>query len=278
MPDDRRRGIDAKRAAGSCLVAVALAASCAATASAGPPFLTDDPEPVDRHHYEAYLFGTVDGGPGGSAYAVPAFEFNVGAAPNLQLHLVVPAAYVTPGRAWGLGDIELGVKYRFVSETDTRPQIGVFPQVELPTGNSRLGLGNGRLWARLPLWLQKSRGPWTTYGGVGYQINHGPGMKDSLFAGWLVQRQITSRLILGTEVYHQNAQAVGARHTTLTDVGGYDTLHGGLSLLFMAGHTVSGESHAVGYCGLYYTWGRDRAPGRESASGSLAALNRAARW
>jgi hypothetical protein len=38
-------------------------------------------------------------------------------------------------------------------------------------------------------------------------------MQDSLFAGWLVQRQITKRLILGTEVYHQSAQAIGARHT-----------------------------------------------------------------
>lgn len=34
-------------------------------------------------------------------------------------------------------------KYRFVEETKTRPQIGVFPMFELPTGNSARGLGNG---------------------------------------------------------------------------------------------------------------------------------------
>ena len=223
---------------------------------AGPPFLTDDPEPVPWHNYEAYLFSTVDRGPGMTSWAVPAFEFNIGAAPNLQLHAIVPGAYVTPLGAYGIGDIELGAKYRFVQETRKQPEVGVFPLIELPTGNSRLGLGNGQVWARLPVWVQKSHGPWTTYGGVGYQINHALSMKDSLFAGWLVQRQISKRLVLGTEVYHQEAQSVGARQTTFTDAGGYYNFRENLSLLFMLGHTVSGERHTVGYVGLYYTWGR----------------------
>jgi hypothetical protein len=43
------------------------------TVFAGPPFLTDDPEPVSWRHYEAYLFSTVDRGPGMSSWTVPAF-------------------------------------------------------------------------------------------------------------------------------------------------------------------------------------------------------------
>jgi hypothetical protein len=276
--DDLQRSSQARRAARSFLIAALLSVVLSSAAPAGPPFLTDDPEPVKWRHFEAYLFGTADRGPGGSAFAVPAFEFNVGAAPNLQLHVVVPATYVTPGRTWGLGDIEVGAKYRFIGETDTRPQVGIFPQVELPSGNSRRGLGNPSLWARLPVWVQKSRGPWTTYGGVGYQINRAPGMKDSLFAGWLVQRQLTTRLTLGTEVFHQNAQAVGARHTTFTDIGGYYTLQGELSLLVMIGHTVSGERHSVGYLGLYYTWGHDRAPDAGPVARDLTARHRTIGW
>jgi hypothetical protein len=180
------------------------------TAFAGPPFLTDDPEPVPWHHYEAYLFTTVDHVQGTSAWVLPAFEFNYGAAPNLQLHAVVPAAYATSPGAYGIGDVEVGSKYRFVKESAKRPEVGFFPLIELPTGNSSRGLGNGQLWAKLPVWVQKSKGPWTTYGGVGYQINHAPGMKDSLFAGWLIQRQITKRLTLGAEVFHQEAQSVGS--------------------------------------------------------------------
>jgi hypothetical protein len=228
------------------------------TVQAGPPFRTDDPEPVPLHHYEAYLFGTADRGSGLTNWGLPAVEFNIGAAPNLQLHVAIPGAYVNPGGAFGIGDIEVGAKYRFMQESKNWPEVGIFPLLELPTGNSRMGLGNGQLWARLPLWVQKSYGLWTTYGGGGYQINRAPGMKDSMFAGWLVQRQILKRLVLGTEIYHQEAQAIEARQTTFVDSGGYYNFSEKLSLLFMMGRTVTGERHTVGYLGMYYTWGRHR--------------------
>lgn len=243
------------------------------TVFAGPPFQTDDPEPVPWHHYEAYLFGTVDRSRGMSSWILPAMEFNMGAAPNLQLHVVIPGSYVTPQGSYGIGDIELGAKYRFIQETATCPQVGVFPMLEVPTGSSRLGLGNGQVWARLPLWVQKSYGPWTTYGGAGYQINHAPGMKDSLFAGWLVQRQLTKRLILGSEIYHQEAQLLGGRQATFVDPGGYYNVRENLSLLFMLGRTVSGERHTVGYLGLYYIWGREQSASSEAANRRYSGLS-----
>lgn len=250
------------RIASHVLVAALLSVG---SAEAGPPFQTDDPEPVPLHHYEAYAFGVFDHSGDSTSLEAPAFEFNVGAAPNLQLHAVVPMAYETQGRAFGLGDIELGVKYRFVQETASRPQIGAFPMIELPTGDGERGLGNGGLWARLPVWVQKSHGPWTSFGGVGYEVNRAPGMKDSLFGGWLVQRDLGKRLTLGAEVFSQQAREVGGRGTTFLDGGGYLDVRGGLSLLFMAGHTVAGESRTVGYLGLYYTWGR--ATGRSGGGG-----------
>jgi hypothetical protein len=229
--------------------------SFSSAAHAGPPFLTDDPQPLEFRHYEAYVFGTTDHTSGSTFAAVPAFEFNAGAAPNLHLHLVVPLAYLNPDGSYGVGDVELGAKYRFVQETKKRPMIGIFPMLELPTGNSSRGLGNGQVWAKLPLWLQKSFGPWTTYGGGGYQINHAPGMKDSAFAGWLVQRDLNKHITLGTEIFSQQAQQLGARGTTVLDAGGYWNLPKRLSVLFMGGHTVAGERHTIGYLGLYYTWG-----------------------
>ena len=51
----------------------------------------------------------------------------MGAAPNLQLHVIVPGAYLYPSDAYGIGDIELGAKYRVVQEHGKRPQVGVFP-------------------------------------------------------------------------------------------------------------------------------------------------------
>jgi len=240
--------------AGAALAAVAVARS----ATAGPPFLTDDPEPVEPGHWEAYLFGTLDSARDLRSVAAPAFEVNFGAARETQLHLVVPLATTTPGGgepAHGLGDVEVGVKLRLVEEGPGRPQVGVFPMLELPTGDAGRGLGNGRLWARLPLWLQKSRGPWTTYGGVGYAVNRASGARSYPFAGWLLQRVLGGGLTLGAEAYARGADAAAGRGATLLDAGGSLDLARGLSLLFSGGRTVAGERHAVAYVGLYWTWG-----------------------
>ena len=230
----------------------------AAPALAGPPFLTDDPEPVPLHHWEAYLFSTWDATPGGTSIGGPAVEFNLGAAPELQLHLVVPLATASPSggpTTHGIGDIELGAKYRFLDETADHPQIGTFPMLELPTGDAHRGLGNGRLWARVPVWAQKSWGPWTTYGGVGVVINQAPGQRSYPFAGWLLQRDLSSRLTLGGELFTQGAATAGGRSTTFLNGGGYYNFDPGFSLLFTAGRTVSGEPHTIAYLGLYWTWG-----------------------
>lgn len=87
---------------------------------AGPPFLTDDPAPVDFAHNEFYGFGTLDHADGTSAIAGPAIEYNRGIAPDTQVHIVVPYAWNVPAQgnvATGIGDIELDIKYRFVNAT-----------------------------------------------------------------------------------------------------------------------------------------------------------------
>lgn len=157
-----------------------------APASAGPPFLTDDPEPVGYQHFEIYTFSTRDKSAAGTSTVGPAIEFNVGAVPNVQLHLVVPYAWTAsagmPSMS-GLGDTEAGLKFRFVQQTKTMPEIRIFPMVELATGNANNGLGNGRTWYRVPLWIQKNMGSWTTYGGGGIAFNNAPGMKNYPFGG-----------------------------------------------------------------------------------------------
>ena len=55
---------------------------------AGPPFQTDDPEPIDFRHYEFYTFATADGTPVEMDTEGPAVEFNWGALPNVHLHII----------------------------------------------------------------------------------------------------------------------------------------------------------------------------------------------
>ncbi len=55
----------------------------------GPPFQTDDPVPVELHHYEFYIFGSADGTRAEFDSTGPAFEFNWGAIPRVQLHAIL---------------------------------------------------------------------------------------------------------------------------------------------------------------------------------------------
>jgi hypothetical protein len=197
-------------------------------AQAGPPYVTDDPEPVDYGHWEVYGFSAGAYRASDFTGVGPSIEVNYGALPNLQLHMILNAVFDTPAgqsAQRGLGDTELGVKYRMVNPgpDDWFPEIGVFPLLEVPTGNARRALGSGHLQEFLPVWLQKNFGKWTTYGGGGYLISPGVGNRNSWFAGWLVQRQVTDKLALGVEIFHQTSIATGRDGTSGFNVGGiYD--------------------------------------------------------
>src|SRR5450432_3246875 len=124
----------------------ALLLACPLTALAGPPFVTDDPEPVDYQHWEFYLASQHTETSDGWAGTAPHFELNYGVIPNVQLHIIMPLAYNAPndGSAhYGYGDAELGVKFRFIEETEKIPQVAIFPLLEIPTGNASDGLGSG---------------------------------------------------------------------------------------------------------------------------------------
>ncbi|MGA8578920.1 MAG: hypothetical protein WB579_09600 [Bryobacteraceae bacterium] len=251
--------------------------SASTAALAGPPFQTDDPEPIDYRHYEFYMFAASDGTAVETDTVGPAWEFNWGPLPNVHLHIIVPAAAIFPSnnpalapagtgpRAFGIGDIELGIKYRFVQESKHRPMIGTFTMFEMPSGNAAKGLGVGSTWYKVPLWVQKSSGPWTTYGGGGATVVNAPGYRNYPFAGWLVQRDVGKKWTLGTEIFYHGPEGLATAQTrpaTLVDVGGYYKFRDpGFQLLFCYGHTAIGQTENYAYLGLYWTWGKGGKPG-----------------
>lgn len=224
-------------------VLCAAAALVVPAALAGPPYRTDDPEPVELGHWEVYGFSTGTKVEGDTAGTLPGLEVNYGAAPDLQLHLIAPVAFNAPAggpTSFGAGDTELGFKYRFVAEDKDgwRPQIGIFPLFEAPTGDVRRGLGTGHPHEFFPVWIQKSFGDWLTYGGGGYWHNPGAGNKDYWFTGWLLQRQVTEALALGAEVFHQTADVVGGSASTGFNVGAVYDFTDNYHLLFSAGRGI----------------------------------------
>ena len=143
---------------GLVVLGVALSSLSAGPAIAGPPFVTDDPEPVPYGHYEFYTLSTGSAVHGDTTGVGPAWEFNYGVVPNGQVHIIMPLAFDKPTGGptqFGFGDTELGFKYRLIDEDKdgSRPMIGVYPLVELPIGNDSRGLGAGNVRAYFPVWI-----------------------------------------------------------------------------------------------------------------------------
>ena len=233
----------------AAILALGVLALIPSAAMAGPPFRTDDPEPVDYQHWEFYTFTTGTHVTGDTSGVGPAWEFNYGLFPNAMVHVVAPLAFDSPSggpKQFGLGDIELGFKYRFIEQdkNSARPSIGIFPLIELPTGDQDKGLGGGHTRAFLPIWIQKDFGDWTTYGGGGYWINKNDfyGDKNYWFAGWLLQRKITDKLSLGGELFYQTADTVDGFDTLGFNIGGTYDIDEHNHLLFSAGRNLTHAS------------------------------------
>lgn len=149
-----------------------LLALLAEPALAGPPYISDDPEPTDYKHFEIYTFNngiTARSGTAGES----GIDFNYGAAPDLQLTATLPGGFNRPsggGTALGPGNVELAAKYRFFHQDGFGLDVSVFPRVFLPSGSNITGDNHASLL--LPIWIQKDwNGGWSAFGGGGCTVS-----------------------------------------------------------------------------------------------------------
>jgi len=272
-PSDKRIGSRPKCSPLTRLLLFIVAAS--SLWAQGPPFQTDDPVPVDLHHYEFYIFGGMDGTPAEIDSTGPAFEFNWGALPRVQLHIIAPWGTINPSNnpiyapggigpsAFGYTDMELGAKIAFIKESKYIPQIGTFTMFEMPTGNFGRGLGVGTVWYKVPLWLQKNFGRWLLDGGGGEVIVPQTLYRNYPYGAFLLKYTVGERLELGAEVFSHGREGYATPQTqasTMIDVGGYYHFkhHLGEQFLFCYGHSVAGQTEQYAYAGMYWTWGKDK--------------------
>jgi hypothetical protein len=244
----------------------------------GPPFQTDDPVPVDLHHYEFYIFGGMAGTPAEIDSTGPAFEFNWGALPWLQLHVIAPFGSSNPSNnaiygpggigpsAFGFTDMEVGTKIAFIKESRHVPQIGTFTMFEIPTGNDDKGLGVGKIWYKVPIWLQKNCGHWLLDGGGGETIVPQSGYRNYPYGAFLLKYAFGKQLEIGGEIFSHGREGYATPQTqssTMIDLGGYYHFHShpGQQFLFCYGHSVAAQTEQYAYVGMYWTWGKgDKKP------------------
>ncbi len=229
--------------AAAALLGLAVACAAPGTARAGPPFVTDDPVPVEYGGWEinSALTGTLVAG--GASAGAPSIDANYGAWPGVQIHLQPQLSVVwdRAGTRLGVGDTQIGAKIRLIDEDKLGwlPMVSVYPIFNAPSGSARRGLGTGLGGVFLPVWADKSFGKWTIDGGGGVSINPRAEGRNALFLGGLILYQFTDALSLGGEVFEQTAQRSGEPDETGFNLGGsYDLSHT-THLLFSAGRGLA---------------------------------------
>jgi hypothetical protein len=227
-------------------MAAGLLAVCPLVCLAGPPFVTDDPVPVEYQGWEinTALIGTLVRG--AAATGSPSIDINYGVLPGVQLHVQpqVTALWGPAGTEAGYGDTQFGAKIRLVDEDKQgwMPMLSIYPIFTAPTGNAARGLGAGVGHSLLPVWADKTFGKWIVDGGVGYSINPGSQGRNAWFFGGLLLYQFTDALQLGGEVFLQTAQVRGARSAPGFNLGGSYDFSSTYHLLFSAGQGLANQS------------------------------------
>ena len=221
-------------------------------AQAGPPFVTDDPEPPPPGGWEINVPFILERTPGTTDMDAPLFDLNYG-LPEVQLKLEFPIKIVHEdgsGTAAGAGDLLLGVKWRFVNNEQSQLQLGIYPQLLLPTGDHARGLGDGGSAFVFPLLAQKNWEKWILYGNVGFWWQTAAETRNYVYAGAVLEREINERFELGVELFGNSPKERGGSSELAFNVGGTWKLNEHLNLLFSGGRDIVGDTHAMAYIGL----------------------------
>jgi hypothetical protein len=224
------------------------------SAQAGPPFVTDDPEPPPPGGWEINVPFILERTSGRTEMDSPLFDLNYG-LPSVQLKLEIPIAVVHDdgdGTRAGAGDLLIGVKWRFLNNEQSKFQLGFYPQLLLPTGDRARGLGEGRSAFVFPVVAQKNWEKWTVYGNVGFWWQTASETRNYVYAGAVLEREVNERLTLGAELFGNSPKERNGRSELAFNVGGTWKLNQHVNLLFSGGRDIVGDTSAMGYIGLQF--------------------------
>jgi hypothetical protein len=229
-----------------------------AFAQGGPPYYTNDPGTPGNHNWEINLGYMPFLYTGQSITHMPDVDINYGLGDRIQLTFENAwLRVVNPSSSpkYGLGQDQLGVKWRFYDNEESGFAISVFPQLSLnnPDNSVARGITPRSASLILPVEFSKKLGPVNLNWEVGYNYVHTGA--DGWLAGVVVGHDLTENLEIDAEFY-----GLGTYHPS----NGQQTIEGGLRykihspfiLLWMAGRSVQPSSNEqprfVGYFGMQF--------------------------
>ncbi len=241
-------------------IGIALSLLISQSVIAGPPYTTDNPQPVPLNVWQLYTLAIVNTGHGSASSMLPYFEADYGYMPNVQLHASFSLNYLSPrhgANEYGISDFDVAAKYRFLQEGKSTPMAAFYPHINIPTGDSSRGLGSSHVQVYLPVWLQKSYGHWKANLGGGYFLNPGESNRDYWITGALLQRDIDPKLTLGGELFYTSATKVGGKHQFDFRIGAIYHFDANHHLIVALGRSISGDNDIMAQVGfMMYTGGK----------------------
>jgi hypothetical protein len=234
---------------------------------AGPPLITDDPATPGRNHWEVNISHDTELAKDRFSMFVPLFDINYGLLENDQWEVEFPVRFLDredQEERWGMGDILLGWKYRFLSEDKSGFMASVYPQFLAPTGSKTLGLGDGRTELLLPIEVGKHlcNDKLFVYAEFGYNVVFGQAdghaWKYGVAAEWKATERLEWLFEVGGFAFVNDGQADnpffnGGLRYAFTD-------H--IALIGSAGRSFLERDRDapkfMSYLGFQFTWGGNR--------------------
>lgn len=227
-----------------------------ASAQGGPPYYTTDPGTPGNKNWEInfgympFLYN------GQSITHTPDIDINYGVGDRIQLTYEDAWLRIwnqgTPAK-YGMGQDQLGVKWRFYDSGEEGMQFSVFPQLSVNNPNHAVQRGITPPGASLLLPLEFTRkvGPLDVNVETGYNLVHlGP---DGWFTGLVAGHEFKKKLELDAEFFSTGTFHPRFAQPTL-DVGARYKWRPPFIFLFMAGRGLeparNNQPYFVGYFGI----------------------------
>lgn len=240
--------------------AVSAFTLAAATAIAGPPLLTDDPDTPERGHFEVNVAWTMERGADGWSHETPLLDFNYGLRDDIQLKFEMPWIVADPdgaSRRSGIGNAEFGIKWRFLDEEKSGISASAYPQFAFnATRRSvRKELVEPGWEFLLPVEVSRTFGKTTVFGEAGYVWTRDGG--NGLLWGVAAEREIGEHFSVLAELHGESGTGFRA-HSVVFNVGAHLQLEEHTALIFSAGRGIRSddgdETKLLGYAGLQFTF------------------------
>jgi hypothetical protein len=226
----------------------------------GPPMLTDDPGTPGDGHWEINVAYIPEESRDGSRSANgPLLDMNYGVGDRVQLKYQVPWLIAAdPGRPSqaGLGDSQVGVKWRFYDDPAAELAISTYPQLTFnnPTSSVQRGLVESDTALLLPFEFQGKLGPLDWNAEVGREFH--ARSEDLWIYGLALGREVNSRLELAVEL-HGTGRFARNEDQLIANLGARIKLTEHETLLVSAGRSVN-RTHGTeltftGYLGVQWT-------------------------